>query len=392
MAITNGQVANADDIVKIAISNLEGINQNTILSENAAVTDKTYTFAATDTFSDSNGYNNTVDTTITNTTATFTTDNYAQHPGMSSANVIYIDIYASSVNTTTLTDAANSVYCFQIATGVWRVISYKNSVAEASNRLFTIMFRGLGNGATEPNGVAGLTSLRCSSSTYRSKKVMFLKSTNGSWGSTIQDKVSLSSTDTSYIIGRVYQVNAGGTAIIYSPFTSSLISASQSETNDFNTGTIRTISSCDGIDSRAVGSPGSGSPKPSETVESIFIFSSSLTPTVDVNSEIISSAFEIVSAAPTFYYNPLYVQTNSKTFSSNVKSILVNANKVLNGASTITVDVSSDGGSTWDVTAQSLDTVLSLDADDTDVVVKFTLNIDGTDSPELYGYSYQVWT
>jgi len=85
------------------------------------------------------------------------------------------------------------------------------------------------------------------------------------------------------------------------------------------------------------------------------------------------------------------VQTNSKTFDSNVKSIFVTANKVLNGDSTITVDVSSDGGSTWDATNQNLDEWIQLDGDGSDIVVKFNLNVDGSgNSPELYGYSYMV--
>ena len=180
----------------------------------------------------------------------------------------------------------------------------------------------------------------------------------------------------------------GGNGTIDSPIGTSLIT---STTDDFNTSTIRTVNNCDGIDCYTSTPAGSGSPVPHAIAEAIIIFSASLTHTEVQNDDIISGAITISANAPEDPPTTVYVQTNSKTFDSNVKSIFVTANKVLNGDSTITVDVSSDGGSTWDVTNQNLDEWIQLDGDGSDIVVKFNLNVDGSgNSPELYGYSYMV--
>ncbi len=74
MSITSGSGVDAGDHEKNIVTYLEGINQTTILSQAATVTDKTYTNAESDTFSDATGYNNFVDTG--NTTARFVGDRY----------------------------------------------------------------------------------------------------------------------------------------------------------------------------------------------------------------------------------------------------------------------------------------------------------------------------
>lgn len=87
-----------------------------------------------------------------------------------------------------------------------------------------------------------------------------------------------------------------------------------------------------------------------------------------------------------------YVYTNTHAIGSNVDSILVTGKTTTPGNSTITIDVSTDGGSTWDVTDESLNEVIELDGDSDDVVVRFKLTEDSGNDPLLYNYGYQVWT
>jgi len=87
-----------------------------------------------------------------------------------------------------------------------------------------------------------------------------------------------------------------------------------------------------------------------------------------------------------------YVQTETQIIGTNCTAILVTAVITLPGVSTITFDVSSDGGSTWDATTQSLNTMVELDGDSDDIVIKFNMTVDGANLPLLYSYAYQVWT
>jgi len=101
-------------------------------------------------------------------------------------------------------------------------------------------------------------------------------------------------------------------------------------------------------------------------------------------------AYEDTTVVEAYDFIDGVIQTESKTFDSNIKSIFVSAKAVYNGASAITVDVSTDGGSTWDATGEPLNEWITLDGDDTDVVIIFNMDVDGTDSPELFGYAYKV--
>lgn len=297
--IKNGEIADALDIEKIIVSNLQSINQNTILSANATVTDKSYTYASSDTFSDSNGYNNTIDTG--NTTASFVGNRYEA-----------LDVEIEE----TLTLGVN--------------VGEETQTAKFGSKL-TVNRKCIITTASKQNND---TSTR-----------WYLGTTNG--GSEISSGTFPANINQILEIGTYYlTVDNQGSNYLRSRETSPSFPY---------TGTNITVSSNnDG----------------STTNQWVWQTIKSKEITGVTNSQ---------------------VQTNSKTFNSNVKSILVNANKVLNGDSTITVDVSSDGGSTWDVTEQALDTIIELDGDDNDIVIKFNLNVDGN-TPELYGYSYQVFT
>lgn len=283
MVILNDQTPDALDITKNIITYLEGINQSTILSQNATVTDRTYTFADSDTMSDSTGYNNTIDTG--NTTADFTVDRYFAQ--------------TSSSNESNAAENSRSADTFAIV----KTMNLANAkkVTQHNNDL------------------------------------------KSDAGSTCECKITFTYNDTTSATSTVQSTTSG-------------TDVAKSYTN----------------------------PNPEKLVTKIEVQLRNTSNTqLGFENDDVVTAFDFINGV---------VQTESKTFSANVKSILVSSNKTLNGNSTITIDVSTDGGSVFDVTGQAFDTVLELDGDNTGVVIKFNLNIDGTDTPELFGYSYQVWT
>ena len=79
MSIKSGQPIDAEDHEKNIINSLEQAYQITFLSKDASVADKTYAYVESDITSDSNGFNNHIDTG--NTTARFLGDRYVLGPG-----------------------------------------------------------------------------------------------------------------------------------------------------------------------------------------------------------------------------------------------------------------------------------------------------------------------
>ena len=104
-----------------------------------------------------------------------------------------------------------------------------------------------------------------------------------------------------------------------------------------------------------------------------------------------TGAFDFITFTPMAYSNSILL-TTSKTFAFNLASCLVNAETTTPTDTAITVDVSSDGGSTYDVTGQSLREVLSLDNDDTDLVFKFNLTTTSYDAtPTISSFGAQLF-
>lgn len=138
--------------------------------------DRTITFSAAQIegyaeayFDAPDGRLNSVNTS--NTTAEFDTDKYAVPSWVLSDNLVYMDIYATDVDSA-IEDVANNVELFELETGHYRLISYKGSIAEARNRLFTALFY---LATTTPNHVTGLTELKYSESSLRGLKVQYLR-------------------------------------------------------------------------------------------------------------------------------------------------------------------------------------------------------------------------
>jgi len=131
---------------------------------------------------------------------------------LSSANLIHFDIYATSVNTSTLTDSANDIFCFQVGTGVWRLYSWKTSTDRAVHIALQKLFDGVANAATDPNGVTGLTDLRCSESTYRSHKVVFIAGSTGGGSGLGYVDMDFSASGTKYYFNYYAFSNSGNPA------------------------------------------------------------------------------------------------------------------------------------------------------------------------------------
>jgi len=288
------------------VSICESINQNTILSENATVTDKTYTWADTDTMSDSTGYNNTIDT------------------GNSTA--LYGYLGAKNYQSRVVGSTENDVKSIGNDGGTTSSITINGTITNGG------YFSGI-RVHKAASGVATITIKR--GSTTIATKTGISGYQDGIHSFTTSDYSELFQTSDSFQI----IISCTGSTLYYNS------TESYSGTN--------------------------------------FSYSSQ---TISGGNGLSRTHFSYI---PITLSNTV-VQTNSKTFSSNVNSIFINANKILNGSSTITADISSDGGTAFEKTAQALDTWIALDGDNTDIVLKFNLNYNGSDASELYGYSYIV--
>jgi len=178
---------------------------------------------------------------------------------LTSANLVYFDIYATSVNTGTLTDTGNNIWCTQISSGIWRLYSWKNSVNEALQRAIEQLFDGLSAAATDPNGVTTLTDLRCSESTYRSHDVKFISgSVNNSWTQYGYVDYDFSASGTKYYFNVYGTTNSNMIADLEGPDTTVLLNWPSGNTIDRRgTGTFYTWSGSSGRYNGHAGAVGS---------------------------------------------------------------------------------------------------------------------------------------
>jgi len=86
------------------------------------------------------------------------------------------------------------------------------------------------------------------------------------------------------------------------------------------------------------------------------------------------------------------IQTNSKTFAVNIAEAMLVYKGENTSNTSITFDISTDGGTTFEKTGQNAEEVVSCDNDNTDLVIKINLNTTATnETPIVYGYAVQVW-
>jgi len=86
------------------------------------------------------------------------------------------------------------------------------------------------------------------------------------------------------------------------------------------------------------------------------------------------------------------IQTNSKTFAINIAEVMLEYKAENTSNTSITFDISTDGGTTFEKTGQDIEEVISCDNDDKDLVIKINLSTTSTnETPIIYGYAVQVW-
>jgi len=86
------------------------------------------------------------------------------------------------------------------------------------------------------------------------------------------------------------------------------------------------------------------------------------------------------------------IQTNSKTFAVNIAEAMLVYKGENTSNTSITFDISTDGGTTFEKTGQNAEEVISCDNDNTDLVIKINLNTTATnETPVIYGYAVQIW-
>lgn len=303
-----------------------------------------YTFGANsgefaEAFITANGRNNSVNIDLSATESAFNVNKYEPYD-FTSPNMVYIDIYASSVDQAILTEKLNNLICVKVSQNIWRLYSWKNSLSEATNRLFVKLFANLPNGATNPNGVTGLTELRISDNKFRNKKIIYSSMSGVAQiepANTQSIIWSLSETDNNiaYIIDDWTCSGVYGTReySYYFPISTRIhyqpMGAAGS--SNFETGTINSVSAFDGVKMTAYSSKIGGSyPYYGCSFRNIMIFSSNLNCTVtstgpSLVSYTTSGSF-ILSNTPPDPVNNSYVSTISiiippGTFTSNISKI-----------------------------------------------------------------------
>ena len=155
---------------------------------------------------------------------------------LSSANLVYFDIYATTCNKGYL-----------IAPGIWRYHLTETSKDLGINKAMVALFAGLGAGATQPNGITGLTEIRCSEAAYRGTKVRFIQWTgsnsgSGAAGLVIQGDIAFSASGTKYVICNFNASTNSGTVQSEFPEGTNLHT---STTDDYNTSTIHSAADND---------------------------------------------------------------------------------------------------------------------------------------------------
>ncbi len=119
------------------------------------------------------------------------------------------------------------------------------------------------------------------------------------------------------------------------------------------------------------------------------IYSSSIAFVTTYSPVIQSSNIETYKAE----FSNSIIQTNSFAFNSDINSIFIVAEVNVPTDTIVTVDVSSDGGLTWDATSQDLNTIIECDGDDNDLVLRFNLLTTDTEKTQtITEYAVQVFT
>jgi len=306
---------------------------------------------------------------------------------LSSATLVYFDIYATSVNTSTLTDVGNGVRTIQIDDNIWRLYSSSGTVDKNINSAITILFDGLGSSATDPNGVTGLTDLRCSEATYQDHNVRFVSlgdSSSGNQNSGVE--FVFGSSVTYFYIGDFListESNSSGALFSFLRNNSGTIHTQESDDpgfntiDDRNTSTIHSVAGTGVVGSLEVTRSG-GSGNKSGNIRTPVLYPSSTTfttiPTLGSSGSYSESGDILISAtAPDTATFPLEIST--VIFKNIVAETVVNTvtttTTVIDPSSTLTILISYDGGSNFETFTDS--TIQRNSNPGTEIQLKFTI-------------------
>ena len=285
------------------------------------------------------------------------TDNTYEALDLSSANLVYVDIYATSVNINALTDSANDLYCLKIGDGIWRVYCWKEANdLQNIKRILDKMFTPIGDGATDPNGVTTLTQLRSSYSAYRSKRMYWLKTTadaesdqSASWAFsssadfTAQSAYLCANSDTGACTSQIqapdgtpiYSRNSFGPGIIDHRYDNDAGTDVSAET---------TITFVHDFDSGTFASTTAYSIFITDTSESLSLSSSNMSTTIT------SGPFDFSAIAPDVVTYPLteHALTMKTTTSSTINHGAQSINYDIDTTSGIAISLSADSGSNYE--------------------------------------------
>lgn len=355
MVIFTGKTIAAEDHEKNIITYLESVSQGTTISENTGTTDKTYQFAKSDIFTDATGFNDTVAST---SGVSFD----AGLNGFILPLVLYDDFNDNSIDGGLWTNAGSG------------------SVIEANQRIEM-----LGNSSVPSNTTGDNNeSVDLTSTTnfvilkFTVIKLLFTQG-GGGFGITERsehlESVEIGGT---VIVDRYGNSGSAGTPLWSAVYNDldlgewTLLKTGIDEWSLFKDAAfLRTFNGLSGTVRFFNGVRSRGEPADAQGVNNTGEFD-------------FDNVFLDIDSAGTVTLEP-------KTIIGNVGSILVCAENA--GGDTLDFDISTDGGSVFEKQNQPTDTVIELDGDNTDVVVKFNLNAANPGiTPIFKGYAWQVWT
>ena len=309
MVLMNGLPANADDSVKNVITLTENMIQSTKLSADAEVTDISRSNAKVDVFTDSNGFNNSVNTGST-------TCDY---------------------------DSTNERYTANATTG-----SSENAPSIS------------GDDGTTQSLTTNLTIINVG---YISQVRLRISESGGSGGNII---VNIKDDDGTTVASKTYPIVPGVGTVTFTETNYSKF---------LKIGSGQIVVTC--TNHKRVDIKNNQSHSGTN-----FSYSSTYVP---------GDSSTWFTYQPKSYADAVLI-TSSENFDFNLASCLVNAEADTPTNTSITVDVSTDGGSVYDVTGQALKDILVLDNDDADLVLKFNFSTTDTAvTPSMSGYAAQLF-
>jgi len=404
MTIVNGQVANATEVLSGYGSPLAQLAYEQVVSDATNWSNTDYLGA--DEFTDSNGAKNTIDTGTS--TACFNADKYELKDISILADVNYYVIIEAS------NGPINADGIYQFSSGKW-IIYDTNSDTNSESVQKAVIYRRLFYN-NEISGYDTVTSIKVSSSSdvgARGYKATLTTSDSGSSTNTGTFSATTDNTNVnswSYVSATMVETGANTNRLIsrWEIPSGTVKNIIDFESNDPETNTsneLGTDTSGDDINNPVncrlyvSNTDGEGH----NTANVIVLTKKSITwdgTNVDYKTTYsLPDTTQSDTLENEGVYNPGDTYPPSETVETNTiinevvpDSIVVYGKTTLQTGTSITVDVSDDGGSTFGLTAQALNTAIDTSSFSTgDIALKFNLaTTDTTVTPKLYGYGVAI--